>query len=1009
MTDSLTSGPAVVIAATFTAEPMERALRLVLEEAGLNLEVAFAPYNQVFQELLSPTSALAANRAGVNVALVRLEDFVREIADVESARALLQRSTRELSDALIQHASQARAPLVFSVLDPSPRAHPALLCDLRNAAETLKARSGDLRGVHLLTGAEIDRFSDGERYDSVRDELAHIPFTEEFYASLALSTARKVHVLRVPTHKVLVLDCDNTLWGGVVGEDGVDGIVISRAHLTLQRFAIEQQAQGTLVCLASKNAERDVLEVLDRRKDMLLRTEHIVAHRINWKSKPENLASLAEELKLGLDSFAFIDDNPVECAQVKAALPQVVTLQLPPEEEIPGFLDRLWAFDRLSVTLEDTLRTQMYRENAARQSFESSTTDIADFIASLDLRIDIASPSEDEWPRVAQLTQRTNQFNFTTIRRTDIDMRALVNAGSLVLRVNVRDRFGDYGLVGVVVAEVRADSLVVDTLLLSCRVLGRGVEHAMLRRLGEIATQRGLTHVELPFTPTAKNEPAQAFADSVAAAFKVADGKGSIYCMPADFARGVVHRPGHDPDAIMRALKSEDKKPPPAQSPGESSPIANRSDRYQRLACVYSSGRAVLAAVRARALHARNLSAQPEEPATETERQLADIWRELLNVDRLGVEDDYFALGGTSLLAAQMFAEIARRFDVKLPLTAILESPTVRKLALHIDPNAVVRSDILIELKPGGTSYLFLIHDGDGETLLYRNLARRLPKEFTVYGIEPRRLSRVPLAHTRIEDMARFYIEQIRLKQPKGPYMLGGLCAGGVIAYEMASQLKDAHEQVKLVALFDAAKPRARKRVGQISKQRVRRLEAVFAGVRGEHGILVPRLYSSIKEAGVKLKNAMAWEVSSRAQRLTTRVRFRLLHELLARGRPWPSSLPQLSVREIYDSAEARYVPKLLSNAGVVLVRAQSGFDFDQPYREVYADDKFDWGTVAQDLTVIDVRGGHSSMLQEPFVESLANALIPRLLNAQARPSGQALLNDPSPVSIRRDAERSAP
>jgi thioesterase domain-containing protein len=242
----------------------------------------------------------------------------------------------------------------------------------------------------------------------------------------------------------------------------------------------------------------------------------------------------------------------------------------------------------------------------------------------------------------------------------------------------------------------------------------------------------------------------------------------------------------------------------------------------------------------------------------------------------------------------------------------------------------------------------------------------------------------VPLAHTRIEDMARFYIDEMRNKQPRGPYMLGGLCAGGVIAYEMASQLKSAGETVTLVALLDAAKPRARKRTGHISKQRVRRLEAVFAGVRGDRGIYVERLYSSIIAALSKLKSFLVWEISSRARRLTTRLRFWLLHELLMRGRPWPPSLTELSVREIYDSAEARYFPKPLSNAGVVLLRAESGDEYDQPYREVYSDDTFDWNSVAEDLIVIDVKGGHSSMLQEPFVESLVGVLASKVSDERA-------------------------
>jgi FkbH-like protein len=981
MTDPhIAPASAVAIAATFTAEPMLPALRLVLDEAGLPLEVKFAPYGQLFQELLSNTSLLATNAHGANVILLRIEDFVRDVPDAGAAHALIERTTRELCDALSQYEARAKSRTILCILPPSPNSPEELKADFERAADVLSAHAGTLPGIYPLRANEINRLSGAgaDTYDVLRDELAHIPYTEEFFASIALGVARKVHALRVPAHKVLVLDCDNTLWHGVIGEDGIDGIVIPRPLLALQRFAIAEQANGTLICIASKNVERDVVEVFERRSDMALKPQHIVAQRINWKSKPENITSLASELNLGLDSFVFIDDSPIECAEVKAVLPQVVTLLLPPEEKIESFLANLWAFDRFIVTNEDTRRTQMYRENAARQSLEVSTADIGDFIASLQLNIEIEPPAEIEWARLAQLTQRTNQFNFTTVRLTEQEMRASQAAGSVVLGIKVRDRFGDYGLVGLIIAATRAETLVVEQLLLSCRVLGRGVEHAMLRRLGELAAERRLANVELHFIPTQKNEPAQAFAESVAVQFRIEEQDRVRFLIPTTFACAIAHRPGHDPDAVIKASKSQERKEPAADSAAGSS-SANRSERYSLLALDLVSGRAVLEAVRAKGRHARMLSGRLREPTTDTQRKLAALWQDLLNVDKVGIEDDYFALGGTSLLAAQMFAEIAKRFAVKLPLTTILESPTIRSLAPRIEPQADLRSGILIELKPGGPQYLFLIHDGDGETLLYRNLARRLPDGVTVFGIEPRRLSRVPLAHTRIEDMARFYIEEMRNKQPRGPYMLGGLCAGGVIAYEMALQLQSAGETVRLVALLDAAKPRARKRAGHISKQRVRRLEAVFAGVRGERGIYVERLYSSIMAASRKLKRFLVWEFSSRVKRLTTRLRFRLLHELLMRGRPWPPSLTELSVREIYDSAEARYFPKPLSNAGVVLLRAESGDEYDQPYREVYSDDTFDWNSVAEDIIVVDVKGGHSSMLQEPFVESLVGALTPKV------------------------------
>jgi FkbH-like protein len=979
MTDPhMAPASAVAIAATFTAEPMLPALRLVLDQAGLPLEVRFAPYGQLFQELLSNTSLLTTNAHGVNVVLLRMEDFVRDVLDAGAAQGLIERTKRELCDALSQYEARARSRTVLCILPPSPNSPKELESDFEKAADALSAHAGTLSGIYLLKANEINQLSSGEAYDVLRDELAHIPYTEEFFAAMALAVARKIHALRVPAHKVLVLDCDNTLWRGVIGEDGIDGIVIPPSLLALQRFAVDEQAKGTLVCIASKNVERDVLEAFERRSDMWLKPEHIVAKRINWKSKPENLASLARELNLGLDSFVFIDDSPIECAEVKAALPQIVTLLLPPEAQIESFLANLWAFDRLMVTNEDTRRTQMYRENAARQSLEVSTADIGDFIASLQLNIDIAPPADGEWARLAQLTQRTNQFNFTTLRLTEQEMRASQAAGSVLLGVHVRDRFGDYGLVGLIIATSRAETLAVDQLLLSCRVLGRGVEHAMLRRLGEIATERRLANMELQFIPTQKNEPAQAFAESVAVQFKIGCQDRVRYLIPTAFARAITHRPGHDPDAVIKASKSQERKEPASDSaPGASS--ANQSERYSSLALDLVSGRAVLDAVRAQGQHARTLSGTLRAPVTDTQRKLAALWQELLNIDEVGIEDDYFALGGTSLLAAQMFAEIAKRYGVKLPLTTILDCPTIRTLAPRVEPQADLRSGILIELKRGGPRYLFLIHDGDGETLLYRNLARRLPDDLAVFGIEPRRLSRVPLAHTRIEDMAQFYIKEMRRKQPRGPYMLGGLCAGGVIAYEMASQLINAGETVKLVALLDAAKPRARKRAGHISKQRVRRLEAVFAGVRGERGIYFERLYSSIMAASSKLKSFLVWEFSSRAKRLATRLRFWLLHELLTRGRSWPPSLTELSVRDIYDSAEARYFPRPLSNAGVMLLRAESGDEYDQPYREVYSDDTFDWNSVAEDIIVVDVKGGHSSMLQEPFVESLVGALTPKV------------------------------
>jgi thioesterase domain-containing protein/acyl carrier protein len=367
------------------------------------------------------------------------------------------------------------------------------------------------------------------------------------------------------------------------------------------------------------------------------------------------------------------------------------------------------------------------------------------------------------------------------------------------------------------------------------------------------------------------------------------------------------------------------------------------------------------------------------------EHRLLALWQEVLGINRLGVEDNYFELGGSSLMAVRLMAEVWRRFGVKLPLTAILESPTVRAFSRRLNQERNPNSEALIELRPGGPRKFFLVHDGDGETLLYLNLARRMPPDLAVFGIEPRRIAGVPLAHGSIEDMAAFYVGEVRKKDPYGPYLLGGMCAGGVIAYEMASQLVRAGETVELVALLDAAAPNALKKPWRTSKQRLVRFNQVFADAQKKELTPLERANVLFRASSRKMANALLWEVSHRSEQWSVRARFRLLRELLPRERQWPRFVPELTVRQIYNSAEMHYKPRPLSIPSVVLLRATSGEGLDTPYKEVFAEETLGWGTLAQSITVVDVDGGHSTMLQERFVDSLADALVP-LLQQHVRP-----------------------
>jgi thioesterase domain-containing protein len=320
---------------------------------------------------------------------------------------------------------------------------------------------------------------------------------------------------------------------------------------------------------------------------------------------------------------------------------------------------------------------------------------------------------------------------------------------------------------------------------------------------------------------------------------------------------------------------------------------------------------------------------------------------------------------GTS--ASRPLAVLARDRAVELRRKQIAEAWLAR-----------MRSGSLVQLKGGDGSNLFLVHDVDGETLLYLSLARHLPADVAVFGLEPRRIAGVPFAHATIEEMAAFHLEAVRRKQPHGPYLLGGLCAGGVIAYEMAAQLLAAGESVGLVLLLETAMPRAVERLG--IKQRLTRFKQAVMDYRGSRPISLRQLGAIVFFSVRKASRALRAEITERSSVILWMVaRYHLMRTLLLRIRRWPRFVPALSVRQIYTFAHERYVPSSMTLPSIVLVRGSTGEGDDTPYREVFVDDSFGWRTYVPQLTVIDVQGGHASMLEERFVNSLAAALRPYL------------------------------
>ncbi|MBZ5584782.1 MAG: HAD-IIIC family phosphatase, partial [Acidobacteriia bacterium] len=332
---------AIAVSATFTAEAIQPALAFWAGEVNLDYRIRFAPYNTLFQQLLDPAGLFAANRGGVNVALVRFEDWLAAGVEEQVGQLI----------AALRTAASYPAPLILAVCPPTPARNGRF----QSAERTLREALADLPGAHLLLPADVEAlYPVPEIHDPHANELGHLPYTPAFFAALATAIARRIHAIVTPPFKVVALDCDETLWAGICGEDGPQGVALDPPRRVLQEFMAERLRAGMLLALCSKNNEQDVLDTFRAHPEMPLGIRDFAARCIDWESKGANLARLAAELELGLDAFILVDDSSKECAEAVSGAPEILALPLPGRPaEIPEFLKHVWAFDRARITEED--------------------------------------------------------------------------------------------------------------------------------------------------------------------------------------------------------------------------------------------------------------------------------------------------------------------------------------------------------------------------------------------------------------------------------------------------------------------------------------------------------------------------------------------------------------------------------------------------------------------------------------------------------------------------------
>jgi FkbH-like protein len=375
-------------------------------------------------------------------------------------------------------------------------------------------------------------------YDERKWLTARLPIAAGYLLHMAREWMRFIVPLSGRTAKVLVVDLDNTLWGGVIGEDGITGIKLGpeypgAAHQALQRALLDLSRKGILLAVCSKNNLNDAMEALEKHPGMLVRARDFAALRINWTDKAQNLRAIAQELNVGVDALAFLDDNPFEREQVRGALPEVTVIDLQKNPlEYAAAVKNCAVFERLTLSSEDQRRTEIYAAQKQRAGAEQNFQSKEDFFRYLDQEAELDPVSDLTLARVAQLTQKTNQFNLTTRRYTEAQIAEMAKQPEWhISSIRVRDRFGDYGLVGVAIAHDEGEQCQIDTFLLSCRVIGRTVETALLAHLAESAAQRGRKRLEGWFLPTKKNAPARDFYEQHGFEWQVTNCEGSLWTL----------------------------------------------------------------------------------------------------------------------------------------------------------------------------------------------------------------------------------------------------------------------------------------------------------------------------------------------------------------------------------------------------------------------------------------------------------------------------------------------
>lgn len=545
-----------------TLSYFNKSLKSALVYNGFNATIMEGGYAQIIQELLS-SDGMAKSQTLDSLFIVLDFDGIFNIDwrdAFEKQEQLLKDKIHILIDAIGKFAGHSSTPVIINSLVP-PRypalgfldfIHPVGSNRLVNIANELIAGfARDKSNVLMIdTQSVFSSLSHSECWDPKLWYYGKIPFANKASNYLALRFADAFSILRYGTKKVLALDLDNTLWGGILGENGVNGLKCDdefpgSSFKDFQRECLRLKSLGLILVVVSKN-NPDAIEVFDKHNGMLLKRDDFAGHKINWMPKPDNIRELSRELNLGLNSFVFLDDSQHERAAMKRMRPEVFVPELPADPSLrPQFLRSLTSVWVARLTEEDRRRTEMYKSQVLRETLKKESGTLEDYYRELEQSLSISPINDSNIARIAQLHMRTNQFNLTTQRIDETSLRTMMKEPGkhTILCGRANDRFGDHGIVITSTVEINDNDAEIKSFLMSCRVIGREIEKVFLHELIKYLSERGIKKVKGVYFPTDKNSQVVDFYKKMGFKLIQETGKSTIWSYDISNSDSFIEKP----------------------------------------------------------------------------------------------------------------------------------------------------------------------------------------------------------------------------------------------------------------------------------------------------------------------------------------------------------------------------------------------------------------------------------------------------------------------------------